>query len=811
MKYYTLLIALLVIGTNSHGQITLTTLFLGENNSPVRYATVKLHSLPDSLLIGSSLTDSLGKCSFYKLKGGAYYLAVSALGYKDSVAALSLEGAESVKSLVFQLATDAKVLKEVTVQQKKQIITNRAGKVTVDIEQSKLAQSQSAFELLKNLPGVTVSKQGEIKLKGRSGVQVMIDGEPVKIGDNQLKALLSAMPSNSLQSIEVLDHPPVSMDAAGSGGVINIVFKRKPRKGLNGSVSSGIGWGRYFKTDHSATINYGNSKWNFNSVFSYGYDHTWTSDSSYREMQGGLKMQQISNAQNINKSYLAQIAVDRYFNDKNTISFQLSYTRAPAPGHGLSESRFITSGATDSILKQFSTSGSLVSNWESTVRYKHIFTDKKSFILSFSGTHLSARTLDKFFLYAHSPSDTGNYENIYPSKTMDFSLKGDYTNLLFYHGKKIGKMEAGFKSNIAEMSNRQLVLFYGVVPPEISSNKPLRNRFRESISALYGSVELNPDKWELRGGLRTEYTYVKGHSISDSVTAVKQSYLSFFPNLYIGYKVGDNYKIGLGYSRRIERPDFEQLNPAVKILDAFTLEGGNPLLKPQLSSTIELEQQLYGIINLTTGVNLIKDPLFFTLLQEDGARQSKYTTLNIGKQQEWYANLSLPLPLADWWENYYGAYFNFNSFNTTLAGKKFEQRITSFGMYAQNSFTIPGDLSLEVNGWVDLGGSYGNMRYKPMGELNVGINKDLFGKKLNVGVSLSDVFYTNRFKSEVLSDKESIYRVNSRYESRIAKLTLSWHFGRKSAGGSKISPSDASEEKSPLPDKMDRKNRILHH
>ncbi len=796
---------------NSYGQITLSSLIGDNNNSPIRYATVKLHSLPDSLLIGSGFTDSLGKHSFYGLKRGTYYLAVSVLGYKDTVVALSLDGSASVKTLLLQLSMDVKALKEVTVQQRKKAITNRAGKVTVDIEQSKLAQSQSAFEVLKNLPGVTVSKQGEIKLKGRSGVQVMIDGEPVKIGDNQLKALLSAMPSNSLQSMEVLDHPPVSMDAAGSGGVINIVFKRKPRKGLDGSVSSGIGWGRYFKTDHSATINYGNSKWNLQALLSYGYDHTWASDSSYREIQGGPKMQQINNDQHINKSYLAQIGVDRYFNDNNTISFQLSYTRTPGPGHGMSESRFITSGMTDSILKQFSTYGSLINNLESTVKYKHKFTDKKSFILSFSGARLSTSVSDKFFLYTHSSAVTGNYENIYPSRTLNFGLKGDYTELLFYHDKKIGKLEAGFKSNIAELSNRQQVLSYGVVPPGIGGNKPLRNRFLENIHALYGSVEINRNNWELRGGLRTEYTHVKGNSVSDTVTAVKQSYLSFFPNLYIGYKVSNNYKIGFGYSRRIERPDFEQLNPAVRILDAFTLEGGNPLLKPQFSNTIELEQQLYGIVNVTTGVNLITNPLFFTLLQENGSSQSKYTTLNIGKQQEWYTNLSFPVPLADWWENYYGAYFNFNSFNTTLAGEKFEQRITTFGMYGQNSFTIPGGLTLEVNGWVDLGGSYGNMRYKPMGELSMGLNKDFFDKKLNAGISLSDVFYTNRFKSEVLSDKEGVYRVNSRYESRIVKFTLSWHFGRKGMGGNKIPSSDASEEKGSTPDVMDKKNRILHH
>lgn len=209
-----------------------------DRGQPLPGATVLLKQAADSQLVKALLTDTAGAFRFSPVKPGRYLVQVSFLTYHGaSKTAVAPEG----PPLYFKLVSATSQLQAVTVKGKRPLVQMDPGKIMLNVEQSITAQNQSAFELLRDVPGVTVNKDGEISVRGKKGVTVMMDGEPVELSAAQLKTLLKATPGTTIQTIEVLDNPPASMEAAGNAGIINIRFKQKKKRGFSGSLSSGIG------------------------------------------------------------------------------------------------------------------------------------------------------------------------------------------------------------------------------------------------------------------------------------------------------------------------------------------------------------------------------------------------------------------------------------------------------------------------------------------------------------------------------------------------------------------------------------------
>lgn len=776
---------------------------LNEHKVALQGATILIRQASDSQVVYATVSDTAGLFRFKKVHTGRYLLQVSFIAYVTVYVPVTVNDQLSTP-LEITLEPDQQQLKGVTVRGRKPAITVAAGKTTMNVESSPLAKSQSAYDLLKDLPGVTISKDGEIKIRGRAGVAVMIDGEPVEMSNTQLKNMLSATPGSILQALEVMNNPPVGMDAAGNGGVINIRFKKKMQKGLNGNISSGIGWGRYFKTDHSIFLSKGTDKWNINATYALNLDRNWQRDSMHRTITRPDKpftMEQVQRSPQRTRSHLVKLSVERFLGQQHTIALALAYNQFTNPFYGVATTRIYEKlPLIDLLLNQQSSIRNTYTNLDGALKYRFKISDHRNVSSSFQATRLETKGTEHF--QVHSLTLAGplrppvRYRNTYPGTIDRYSFRTDYVQDLLLLGKKAGKWETGIKSALVQICNSQEAenLVLGQWLPDGSRNN--RFRYRERIQAAYASMELDWGKWELRGGLRGEYTDIKGDSLKGP-RLVSQNYFSLFPNVHLGYKFHEYYKLSILYNRRIDRPEYDKLNPAVRYLDPYTVETGSPYLKPQFSDNIEIGQQLFSFIDLTAGYSIIRNPLYYAFLPVQGSVQSKYTTINTGKQRQWFVTLSFPIMVADWWENYQTVYCYSSRFNAEIDRQVYREKATSFGVSVYNSFKLPVGFHVEINGWYENGGLYGNFRYKPMGELSIGVNKKLFKDKLNIGISWNDIFYTGMFRAHMINKNEGPAFVDSRTDSRVAKITLNWRFGRKPVAAAEKKTEEKEEDRLP--------------
>lgn len=776
-KFYMILCFTLLIASPSFAQHTISGKVVDENNSPLAGATILFKSKTDSTEKKIIVSDLQGEFNFDNKNRWQYTVEVSYINYKTLLYIINKKEDASNK-LLLKMEPEENLLSAVTITGRKKALATKGGTTTMTVENSPLAQSQSAYDLLKNLPGVSVGKDGDIKVKGKSGVVVMIDGEPVEMGDNQLKSLLKSTPGSTLKSIEIMNNPPASMDASGNAGVINFIFKKNVRQGTNGTISSGIGYGKYLKTDHSLSLSHGTEKWNFNGLYAYDYDHSWNKETVSRKTILDNETVDISQLQlnpERSKGHLAKFGVDRIFDEKNTLGIQLSYNNIQNPTRGNTSTLMRHPDSVQSI-HQENILFSKINNWDGTLKYQHKFNDdntlKSSFQVNLLDLYSQEERIARQQLSPDKETMPLHQKNRYPTKVDKFIFKTDYS-------KKISdswKLETGFKSNYTKINSSQKSeqLLDGIwfADPVRQNNF----RYKEAIQSAYGLIEMNQEKWNIRGGLRGEFTTIRGQSTSEK-SLVDQDYLSFFPDVEIGYKPVENYNVTLTYNRRIDRPDYEQLNPSIKYLDVYTIEKGNPHLLPQFSNNITLNQQLFQFIDLSVGYSRLKNPIFYTLNMESPL-ESYYTTVNTDPQNQWSASLSFPVPGVNWWENYQSVYAYTTAYNHSADGEKIKASGKSLGLYSYNSFKLPYKVNMEVTGWYENGGLYANFRYRPMAEINVGVNRKFLDNKLSVGISASDLFYNSIFKANIVSTTDQIYKIDSRSDSRIFKLNLSWTFGR---------------------------------
>jgi iron complex outermembrane receptor protein len=762
-----------------------------EQDLPLSGATVTLKQEPDAKMLTYAIADSAGKFRFKSVKPGNYRLEVAFMTYKSQIRVLTV-GTGPLEAQNFKLLPETQQLQEVSIKGRKQAISVSAGKTTMNVEQSSLAQSQSAYDLLKSLPGVNVNKDGEIRIKGKSGVTVMINGEPAEMGASQLKSLLKGTPGTTLQSIEVMNNPPSSMDASGTGGVINLVFKKKVKKGFNGTWSSNVSKGRYYNTDQSLNVTYGTEKWDMNVLYAYDFEHSQNRDSMFRAQLTGdanpgesagkhFYMTQLQLNREKSKSHMVKLGLDHHFNAKNTLGLNLSFNDLRNPTHGRTISRFGTGTVEDSLLNQRNELNSTLRNWDYGLKFKHKFNELKSLTASAQFSNLKSDGMEDFTVIKSRSSvnllQDLRYRNSYPSKINRKIFKMDYVEDLKKGDQKFGKFEAGLKSSNTSLSNSQFGENWKAGDWKIDQSRIHNFRYREAIQAAYGAMELNLEPWTVNVGLRGEYTQVKGEAGTES-GKIRQNYFSLFPNALVGYKAGDQYSVSLSYNRRIERPDYDQLNPSVRYLDLYTTQQGNPKLKAQLSNNIELNQQFFSFIDVSFGYSSIKNPIYSAFVTTPGANSS-YTNINTGHQQQWQASVAFPIPGIDWWENYQSFYFYTSQFNANLDNVLLKEKANSFGLLSYNSFKLPASFNLELTAWYQSGGLFSNFRYKPMSEVTAGLNKKLLDDRLTLGLAVADAFYGGVFKAAVLSDRTQSFKIDSRTDSRQVKFSISWNFGKK--------------------------------
>jgi len=340
------------------------------------------------------------------------------------------------------------------------------------------------------------------------------------------------------------------------------------------------------------------------------------------------------------------------------------------------------------------------------------------------------------------------------------------------------KLEIGGKySDVKTNNNLEATTLQG---GEYVNDATLTNQFiyDEKISAGYVNLTKTYKNTSIEVGLRGEYTTSRGDLVTeDSVD--QRKYFNLFPSAFFHHTFNDKNEIGLSYSRRVDRPDYSDLNPFVYYLDQYTYSEGNPFLRPQYTNNFEFNYTYNKTYNLSLSYSHTYDAIQQIILTDDATEASYQTSVNLSSQDSYNASLSIPVTVTKWWSINFDAtafYLKFKS--DTLSGGMLNRGKLAYVAKINQTFTFAG-FKAELFGNYQSPLTYGLYDIQARYNVDAGVSRSFDDKKFNVKFSVDDIFNTERNNLSINYQSDNL-QIMQKQESRIARLTLTYNFGNSS-------------------------------
>ena len=776
----------------------------GGNQKIIDAASISLLNAKDSAVVKTAVADKEGKFIFENTRNGNYLLMATSIGHSKvySAAFAISESTPFFNAGTLQLVPAEKSLAGVTVVAKKPFIERKADKTVLNVESSISSTGSTALEVLEKAPGVTVDKDGNVSLKGKQGVMILVDGKQTYLSGPELTNMLRNMSSNQLDQIEVMTNPSAKYDASGRSGIINIKTKKNKQKGFNGSASTAYTQGIYSKTSNSLNLNYKNGKLNLFSTLSANYRNNFQQLDIYRRYLNTDKttkaiFEQTSFSNKHSGNYNAKFGLDYSLNTKTTLGIVVSGVTNPFAQTGENTSYLMgSSGALDSIVSARNSEYSKWKNGSVNLNFRHRFDS--------TGREITA---DVDYLNYNSNKDQYFSNNSYtagwslknsdillgelPSAINILSAKTDYTQPL----KKGAKFEAGLKASYVNTDNT--AGYFNLVGNIKNPDYDKTNRFdyKENINAAYINFSKEMKKWSLQSGLRLENTNYKGYQYGNPQrkdSSFNRSYTSLFPTVFVGFNPTEKNQFSFSYGRRINRPDYEDLNPFMFFLDKYTYGAGNPFLKPMYSHVLELSHTFKQFLTTTVNYSYTKDLFNEMFEQKDFAtivRQGNYGHMNDAS-----VSVSVQKGVTKWWNTMVYTEAKYNQFKGILSsGEDIDTHATTFLANINNQFKFKKGWSAEISGWYRTKGVEGQIAIKALGQLNAGIQKQVIKNKGTIKFAVNDILKTRNPQGDInFQSTEARFRQYG--DNRVATLSFSYHFGKPIKGLQKRKTGGAGDE-----------------
>ena len=791
-------VACLIGCLHLHGQ-SIKGKVLEKGDKPLSYVNVLLLNSRDSSLIKGAVTDTLGSYAFYNIGQGSYLLSATMVGYKPGYLSTFKITSSSMPLQVgnLTLAEDAQQLKEVVVVEKRPFVEQYLDRMVVNVANSIIASGATVLEVLEKAPGVTLDRQNDmLQLRGKDGVIVQIDGKQTYLPMADVVALLRNMSSDNVDQIELITNPSAKYDAAGNSGIINIRTKKNNNVGTNGSVTLGGGSGRYEREQGSLQLNHRTNQFNFFGNYSAnrGGDYFDLRVRRIRDNDGDPTFtRQDTYIRFRDWGQNAKVGID-YFPGKNT-TFGVVWTAFWDDYHekGTAESAFSREASGPLFLQANTdkTIATLTSNHLFNLNFQHNFKrqdqlsfdiDRGVFQRDFSNTLLTHVLISE-----HNDDPlAGLYLNM-PTVIDITTFKVDY-NQTFASG---WKMEAGIK-NGAVRNDNDLMLSHGV--EELIPDPELSNHFlyTERVNAIYASLsgQLN-DKTDIQLGLRAEHTHSVGNSITTN-SIVKRNYLNLFPSLLVSRPFQENQSLTFSYSYRIDRPNYQSLNPGRSYVDPYFYSRGNAYLKPQYTHSLELKHGFKDKVFTSLSASYIADLVLFVGQPVDSVL-TEVTPLNIENSQAYNLTITFPLAIMKGWNLQTTLLGNYSRYQFTYQDIPLHIAQFSGQLNASNSFIFGKGWTGELTGWARTPSVEAFFHYRWVGTMDVGIQK-VIGSNLKAKLSMQDVWHTNKFRGKNITP-EFTSDVNLRFDTRIVMLNLTYSFGNQQLKGVRQRKTGSEDER----------------
>jgi len=784
-QFYLLVITITLFTLQSFSQVKnkVSGTVQDNSNKPVASVTVALLNAKDSSLVKADVSDKSGNFEITTTASGQFLISFTIIGYeKKYTSPLELKDGKSINLPTTTLVVAATKLQEVSVTSRKPMIEIKADKTVFNVENSINATGSNALELLQKSPGLQVDNNDNISMKGKTGVRVYVDGKMMQLDTKDLAAYLKSINSNDVEAIEMISNPSAKYDASGNAGVINIRLKKNKKYGTNGSTNLGFTQGITPKGNGSVNLNYRDKKVNIFSNVSGGTGVYENGMYLYRIQNDTIYDQKSTNRSN-DKNINAKVGADFFINSKSTLGVMV---RA-----GFSDNDWTSRGSTPIYykptntfiknLEAFNTIPQTRTNINGNVNYRYADTSGRE--LNIDGDYGIFRGKGNSYQPNFYYGNTNNLlysvinKNYTPTDIDIYTLKADYEM-----NKWKGKLGMGMKFSYVKTTNT--FDFFNVINGADVKILDRSNSFTytENVNAAYINYQrqLN-EKWSLQTGLRLEQTNSEGDltradGLVQSDNNVKRSYLDFFPSAALTWNMNKKHTLNITYSRRIDRPSYQDLNPFENKLDELTYEKGNAFLRPQYTDNVELTHTFMGFLNTSIGYSYVKD--YATQVTDTANKNATFVQQkNLATQRIFSFNVGAPLPIKSWWNGYANVWYNYQIFKGSINNKPVEVEIPMYGAYMQHTFTLGKDYTAEMSGWFNGPSIWGaTWKTRPQGGLDLGVQKLLMKKKATLKLSVTDILFTSPWKAK--NDFGGLFvDGGGNWESRTLRLNFSYRFG----------------------------------
>ncbi len=744
-------------------------------------ATIIVKTKKDSAIVVTTISNNTGdfELSVPSALKDSVILSVSLLGFESYAS----DGWVPQKPLDFKsisLIEKHINLKEVEIVSKKPFIEQKNDRITVNVGSSPVGNSGTVFDMLQKLPGITVDPVGNILLHGKQGVKVYINGRPSYLSSGDLANLLKSLPSSNVNTVDIIANPSAKFDASGNAGIVIINTKKNTKDLYSVTLSTTNGFGKYFQSNSG--LNWTVNQRDFYLAGSYFYtdNNTFRYSDLYRRVinpQGIFDFKQFSNGKlensgssynlnggiDLNKHNKLGFSIDGLVNNNKVSELNSTYINTPPSlldstllinNHELNKTNSFSAGAFYE-LKTDTTNGKL----HAEINYSDY---------DYNGLQtFQTQYYDKNSVQYKAPDMV---RNVAPANIRIFSSQIDLNgkmpwNVLYEVGGKYSTVKTDNNYKFETAANDDFI---------IDPNKSDHFLYKETISAGYVNLSKRIKKYTIQAGLRLENTQSDANSLTNNLM-VDRSYTNLFPSFFLQRELTANSQINLNYSRRIDRPDYQDLNPFVVFNDKYTYSVGNPYLKPQFTNNFQLSYT-YKEITIASSYSYTTDAISQITQQIDSSKITYTTSANINKLTNYSLSISYPLTITSWWDFYTYIEGYHNRYQSILSGQALDNQKFTVTVFTEQDLKLAKDLNFSLSFNYRSSAYNGIYLFKPTYFFNTGLTEKLLSKKLLLRLSLDDIFNTQ--KSKVTTNFSNMnYNLVSGRDSRRILLGISYTIG----------------------------------
>ncbi|SDB40311.1 Outer membrane receptor proteins, mostly Fe transport [Flavobacteriaceae bacterium MAR_2010_188] len=822
MKYLvtTLLFAFLSFTALAQNKVVITgTIYDKDINQPLEYATVSFTDKAQNKVVNGGITNTQGVFSI-DVPSGTYDVTVEYISYQTKVLPAQVFQADTDLDQI-SIGINVEALDAVEIIAERTTVEIKLDKKIYNIGSDITTAGGTVSDALNNVPSVAVDIDGAISLRGNQNVKILINGKPSALAGFGDTNILSQLPAEAIERVEVITSPSARYDAEGTAGILNIILRQKETLGFNGSFNANVG--DPASLGFSANINYRTEKFNIFTNLGYRYydaPRNSFSDTEYLSRfnsDGEIiptefdRIREDEVVDRLNRNYNGNFGMEYFLNSKSSLTASIFYRYGEDEDSGNNESKRYSNGSLVEETLRREYQNEFDNNYQFSLNYVNRFNDaghelRMDFQFENGAENQRTNIDEEYVITSQENPDQFQMEQIRQTEDQkEYLLQADYVLPIGEDSRFEAGYRGNFKNDITDYRLEQENLATG----NFQVNDTLTNVFdyTENVTAVYTQYGSKFGQFSFLLGLRLENTQLKGdinsrltdEELVESYgfpiqTSFDNNYLGLFPTVNLIYNLtgeeddtdrGEE-SITLGYNRRINRPRGWFINPFPSRSSRTNVFQGNPNLQPAFASAFDLGYlRRWDKLTLTSSVYYQHETGSFERVEENTGQQTsdgidiiRTIPINLSTNDRIGGELGILYSAAKWLR--INGSFNFFQFENKgdFNGRNYDFKNTSWFARFSSKVTLPGKIDWQTNAFYRGPNESAQTKNKGIFSMDLAFAKDILKDKATLSFNVRDLFNSSKRKSYTTTQ---FFNRESEFQWRQRQITLSliYRFNQK--------------------------------